>query len=132
MPRFCAVYPATLAVQSDVADQVAGALEPLEVSEDVRDRALLLATEAFSNAVEHSCAHDASLEVTIETWPLEPGGVAVRVTDTGVGFADLPDASLPDDPLAEGGRGLFLMHTLAQRVDYDEGGRRVTMEVRAS
>jgi serine/threonine-protein kinase RsbW len=128
MPRFRAAYPATLDVQSGVADRMADALGDMGVSEDVRDRALLLASEAFTNAVEHSCAHDARQTVTIEMWE-HAGGVRVRITDTGAGFDHLPDASLPADPLAEGGRGLYLIQTLAQQVTYDLDGRRVTMDL---
>jgi anti-sigma regulatory factor (Ser/Thr protein kinase) len=125
---FARTYSATLDVQSDVADDMEAALATISADEDVRDRAQLIATELFSNSVEHSCAYDASLHVTIEAWALEGGAVSIRVTDTGAGFDSLPGAELPDDPLAEGGRGLFLIDALAQKVTYEDRGRRVTAE----
>ncbi len=125
---FAQTYAATLDVQSDVADDVEAALATMSTDEDVRDRAHLIATELFSNSVEHSCAYDASQHVTVEAWALEDQGIAIRVTDTGAGFASLPEAGLPDDPLAEGGRGLFLIDALAQKVTHEDRGRRVTAE----
>ena len=125
---FAQTYPATLDVQSDVADDIEAALATISPDEDVRDRAHLIATELFSNSVEHSCAYDPRQHVTIEAWALSSGGIAIRVTDTGSGFDSLPDATLPDDPLAEGGRGLFLIDSLAQSVVHEDRGRRVTAE----
>ncbi len=126
MPRFERTYRASLDIQSDLADHVSDALETLCSDEDVRDRALLVATELFSNSVEHSCSYDPTKQVTVELWPLDGEGVAVRITDTGGGFSALPSAELPDDPLSEGGRGLFLIDALAQDVIHEDGGRRVT------
>ena len=125
---FAQTYPASLDVQSAVADDIEAALATMSPDEGVRDRAHLIATELFSNSVEHSCAYDASQHVTVEAWALEDGGVALRVTDTGAGFDSLPDAALPDDPLSEGGRGLFLIDALAQKVTHEDQGRRVTAE----
>ncbi|MFN2528776.1 MAG: ATP-binding protein [Candidatus Baltobacteraceae bacterium] len=68
-----------------------------------------------------------------------PGRVAIRVEwqeaspvlsvqDHGQGFA--PNFALPGDPLAESGRGLFLVSTLGQRVEVDSrGGRGTTVSV---
>jgi serine/threonine-protein kinase RsbW len=125
-------YSATLDVQSDVADEWAALLGPLSASEDVRDRALLIATELFSNSVEHSCAYDASQSVTIRAWKLPDDGIGMQVEDTGSGFDRLPDPDLPPDPLSEGGRGLFLLHQLTQRVVYKDAGRIVDVEFHAS
>lgn len=125
---FAQTYAATLDLQSQVADDIEAALATMSADEDVRDRAHLIATELFSNSVEHSCAYDASQHVTLEAWGLDDQGIAIRVTDTGAGFDSLPESSLPDDPFAEGGRGLFLIDALAQKVTHEDRGRRVTAE----
>jgi len=68
-----------------------------------------------------------------------PGRVAIRVEwhetspvlsvqDHGQGFA--PTFALPEDPLAESGRGLFLVSTLGRSVEVDScGGRGTTVSV---
>lgn len=69
-----------------------------------------------------------------------PGRVAIRVEwqdvypvlsvqDQGKGF--IPTFSLPDDPLAEFGRGLFLVSTLGRGVEVDSHrGRGTTVSVK--
>ena len=83
-------------------------------------QALELATvEGLNNAVEHGCAGrpDGRVQLSL-TW--EEGVIEARITDPGQ-FVPDPDATvaeLPDDPLAEGGRGAFLMHTLMDSVEH--------------
>jgi anti-sigma regulatory factor (Ser/Thr protein kinase) len=74
----------------------------------------LIASELCSNAVQH--APGAPGSIMLRTW-VEEDGVAVEVSDDG---ATLPppaviEPELPD-PEAEQGRGLFLVHELADDV----------------
>ena len=82
-------------------------------------QALELATvEGLNNAVEHGCAGipDGRVQLSL-TW--DEGVIEARITDPGH-FLPAPDAvvELPEDPLAEGGRGAFLMHTLMDSVEH--------------
>lgn len=71
-------------------------------------------SEALNNAIEHGCANDPSQSVWVRWWSVGKS-VWLETQDEGSG----PDAeqeenpTLPDDPLAEGGRGLFIIHNFA-------------------
>lgn len=81
----------------------------------------LAVTEAITNAIRHGCVeHPDGTVRTVWKWVDET--IEIRVTDPG-SFSPLSDAhSLPKNPLAESGRGLFLMSSVMDQVEH----RRVT------
>ncbi len=87
---------------------------------------ILLTSEAVTNAIEHGNAFDESKKVIIE-FKKTDSGAELWVEDEGAGF----ERSAVADPLAEehlfddGGRGLFLIEKMADKVLYEKGGRRV-------
>ena len=88
-------------------------------------RVVLAVGECVSNPVEHGTT-DGPLRLTHE---VSEHQTSVRVHDGGAGppGGQLEGASLPDDPLATGGRGLYIQRQLADRVAIDaDGGVRLT------
>ncbi|MDH4184143.1 MAG: ATP-binding protein [Nitrospinota bacterium] len=83
--------------------------------------------ELLINAIEHGCQNDASQNVDCEIEYL--GGARFRVTveDSGMGFdyASI-DWTLPGDPQQERRRGFGLVNTLADEVEFNEKGNRIT------
>ncbi|MGK0184550.1 MAG: serine phosphatase RsbU (regulator of sigma subunit)/anti-sigma regulatory factor (Ser/Thr protein kinase) [Verrucomicrobiales bacterium] len=81
-----------------------------------KDRSVwgLVFSEALSNAIRHGCQLDALLSVSVEWWVLN-GEVHLAITDPGNGppIESTETPTLPEDPLQEGGRGLFLIHEFA-------------------
>jgi len=71
-------------------------------------------TEALNNAIEHGSKNDPSKFITIRWWAHEKS-VWLETQDEGAGPDDImvTQPSLPEDPLAEGGRGLFIIHNFA-------------------
>jgi anti-sigma regulatory factor (Ser/Thr protein kinase) len=85
-------------------------------SNECREWELVLA-EAAGNAVVHSESESPlNIEATTTTT-----GVEVRVTDHGTGFEWPEKAALPEDDEAENGRGLFIIESLTDRVNYLRG-----------
>lgn len=78
----------------------------------------LAVTEALNNAIEHGAGGDATKSISIQ-WTWKDNLLAVVVRDPG---SYMPpegmSPELPEDPLAEGGRGTFLMHQLAAKVEH--------------
>ena len=71
-------------------------------------------TEAVNNAIEHGSNEDRSKQIAVRWWSTNQS-VWLETQDTGTG-PDLEkekNPTLPDDPLAEGGRGLFIIHNFA-------------------
>lgn len=100
-------YPSDPASVSKARAFVADALS--QVSEDVRDRAVLITSELATNAITHA-ASDFSV-----TAALRSGRIELAVTDTGGGTPQVRDAG-PMDPH---GRGLLILSSLADRWGVD-------------
>jgi serine/threonine-protein kinase RsbW len=85
-------------------------------------------TEALANAMLYGNGRDPSKRVRVEAH-LTPQAITIRVTDEGNGFDpdDVPDPTLPGNRQRGGGRGIFLIHKLMDRVEYNERGNSVTM-----
>lgn len=122
--------PSRYELLSPLADEVGAFLEEHVADEDLGYRALLLATEAVTNAMEHGNGLDSKLSVYFRL-DVSPDGVRITVEDQGPGFdpVEAPDAVTDDDPLSERHRGLFLMRSYAQEMRYENGGRRIVLNL---
>jgi anti-sigma regulatory factor (Ser/Thr protein kinase) len=84
----------------------------------------LVLTELIANVARHA---PGPLEVVLG-WTLT--GARLEVMDSGPGYAI--EAGLPDDPLSESHRGIFLIHAHASEVRVERrGGKNVTSVVLA-
>ena len=83
----------------------------------------LAVAEGLNNAVEHGCAGIANAQVVLRwSWTLEL--LRIEMIDPGRFVPPPSEASLPEDLLAEGGRGAFIMASMMDRVEHrltDEG-----------
>jgi anti-sigma regulatory factor (Ser/Thr protein kinase) len=77
----------------------------------------LAAAEALNNAVEHGSADRPEAEIVCR-WSWTDEVVRIEITDTGNYRPPSDEARLPDDPLAEEGRGAFLMMELVDSVEH--------------
>jgi anti-sigma regulatory factor (Ser/Thr protein kinase) len=79
--------------------------------------------EALANAMIYGNGRDPSKRVRVEV-ELDPERINVRVVDQGNGFDPtvVPDPTLPEHLEATGGRGLFLIRSLMDEVDFNECG----------
>jgi serine/threonine-protein kinase RsbW len=91
---------------------------------------VLLMSEAVTNAIEHGSAgaETQRVDVWLETTEAE---ARVIVEDEGGGFQreSVRDPLAPDNLMDDGGRGIFLMESMADDVTWSHGGRRVTLKV---
>ncbi|HET6567792.1 MAG TPA: ATP-binding protein [Rhodothermales bacterium] len=94
--------------------------------EDLAYRVVLLTTEAVTNAIEHGNALDPSKSVSVD---LHSDGdeIEVIVRDEGGGFnlKTLRDPLAEENLLNEGGRGIFLIRTMADAYSFGQDGREV-------
>jgi serine phosphatase RsbU (regulator of sigma subunit)/anti-sigma regulatory factor (Ser/Thr protein kinase) len=86
----------------------------LGLGDDEKEAWKLTFTEALNNAIEHGSQNEPNSKITIRWW-VSGSSIWMETEDCGKG----PDASkvenpqLPEDPLSEGGRGLFIIHSFA-------------------
>ncbi len=103
-------------------------IEEYHISPDKYDDMLISLTEAVTNAIRHGNRLDKRKFVHI-TFQVEEGEVRFRVMDEGEGFDyhNLPDPTAPENRVRCGGRGVFLMKQLCDRMRFKNNGSTVEM-----
>ncbi len=112
--------PCDLAAVREAARQLRAFLEQQGLNGTDLDAWELITAEAGNNAVEHTPPEALNIPVELGM-RVTPSDAELVVVDHTPGF-ELPDnPQLPDDPLSESGRGLFLMRALSDSVRYLRG-----------
>lgn len=108
----------SLSDASDMVMSVCGFLRDHGVGDDAfLDQLQLAAAEALNNAIEHGCDGVPGGEVHVAC-RLTPDAVRLTISDPSAFEGWTGEAALPDDPLAEGGRGRFLMQQMTDHVEH--------------
>ncbi len=100
----------------------------LGVNEDFYGNVLIAVTEAVNNAINHGNKCDSHKKVKVVVGNTD-ADIVFEVADEGSGFdfENLPDPTAPENIEMEHGRGIFLMKNLADSVEFDNGGKSVTI-----
>lgn len=98
------------------------------ISPDLHGNILISLTEAVTNAIIHGNKKDSNKTVEIKLSKLG-NKIAIRVSDEGTGFdyRNLPDPTQPENITKIGGRGVFLMHQLSDRLSFHNNGSTIEM-----
>ena len=117
------------AAVAPAVERVIEAVRDARLSEDQVHNLAVAVAEALSNAAVHGNAlrPDARVEVIVRV--VVAKRATVEVKDSGRGF-DIGAISDPTDSsriLTPGGRGVFLMRRLVDRLDYSDAGSRVRL-----
>jgi serine phosphatase RsbU (regulator of sigma subunit)/anti-sigma regulatory factor (Ser/Thr protein kinase) len=87
------------------------------LSSEICAQVELATVEGINNAIEHGCDGIPNARVRLR-WSWTDDILEVRIYDPGVFVSGAVEAILPEDVLAEGGRGGFLMATLMDSVEH--------------
>jgi serine/threonine-protein kinase RsbW len=101
----------------------------LGISDEVYGKILISTVEAVNNAILHGNRGDSSKKVTVVV--SSDGNIFdVTVTDEGEGFSylDIPDPTDPKNIENLHGRGVFIMKSLADSIEYNSTGNEVRMK----
>lgn len=100
----------------------------LSVNEDYYGNVLIAVTEAVNNAIMHGNEQNAKLNVDLAVGDKETD-FCFSVQDYGKGFDfdHLPDPTAPENIEKENGRGIYLMRSLAEEVEFNDNGRNVSI-----
>ena len=120
--------PSEYAAVSKVETLVDKVCNDLGVQEDFYGNVLIAVTEAVNNAIQHGNLFNNELEVSVSVGD-KSEEFCFSVLDQGKGFDfnNLPDPTSPDNIEKENGRGIFLMKSLADEVEFDNEGRSVNI-----
>jgi serine/threonine-protein kinase RsbW len=99
-----------------------------KVNEDHYGNILVAITEAVNNAIYHGNKAKPGKKIHV-TFASSPQSIMFTVRDEGEGFdfKHLPDPTDPKNLEKPTGRGVFLMHRLADDVKFSEKGRCVSL-----
>jgi serine/threonine-protein kinase RsbW len=114
-----------------IQDRVVQAAETLGYSSSAQFALRLAIEEAIINAFKHGHAGlDSKTPIHVH-FEVDARRIFVAVEDQGPGFTpeDVPDPTLDENLERPSGRGLILMRAYMTRVDYNDRGNRVEMEL---
>ncbi len=99
-----------------------------DLHSDVYGKLLLAVVEGVNNAIVHGNKMDKSKDVII-SYVVDKEKVEFTIMDQGEGFdySNVPDPTKPENLEKTHGRGIFLMHHLADEIDFDNNGSIVKM-----
>jgi serine/threonine-protein kinase RsbW len=100
----------------------------IHLSEDQRDNLSIAVTEAVGNAIVHGNKKDPNKNVEI-VFQIQEDQIRVSVTDEGPGFEldQLADPLDPENVMKESGRGIFILQTLMDDVDFTFSSKGTTI-----
>ncbi|MCL5020491.1 MAG: ATP-binding protein [Bacteroidetes bacterium] len=105
----------------------------LGISESEEHNLLVATSEAVNNAISHGNKNDPEKNVTLDV-DYEGCEIVITVEDEGGGFnpEDLPDPLAPENLLKPSGRGIHIMKSLMDRVDFTftRRGTKTTMRLK--
>ena len=112
----------------EVCRQILPKLEDYDFSKEDIFATHLALEEAFSNAITHGNKMDPGKEIRID-YSLYPDKVEISVTDQGDGFKPeaIPDPRFGKKLYEPDGRGLLLMQSYMDVVEFNERGNSVYM-----
>ena len=117
-----------------VVDKIADGITELLDFEDVdRDAVAISVIEACTNAIQHG--HRTNTEKRVEiSFTIDNDSLTIVIEDHGSGFTPLSaEEQTPPDLLATRGRGIYIMRSMMDEVDFDfSNGTRVLLVKRRS
>ncbi|MBC6995837.1 ATP-binding protein [Neolewinella lacunae] len=118
--------PSNISKVEKYVDQIA---DRFKLDQEKHASLMLSLTEAVTNAIIHGNKQDRTKTVSIRLAQTR-SGLAIRVTDQGCGFdyRQIPDPTSPERICECGGRGVFLMNQLCDKMRYINGGSTVEMQ----
>lgn len=129
-------YSATKIIQSEknavceVEPLLFALKEQINFSEETFFNVLVAITEAVNNAVRHGnkCDPEKQVFLSIHSYAQK---VVFVVRDQGVGFdpGEIDDPRKPENLLKEGGRGIFIIRSIADDVKIDNSGNGTVMTI---
>ena len=127
------IIESDLSQQREIQKRILDAVEEAGFTSDSVFAVKISLEEALINAIKHGNKLDPKKKVRIEA-SVSPSETEIIIEDEGPGFdrADVPDPTAEENLLKCSGRGILLMETYMDQVEYTKSGRRVRMIKRNS
>jgi len=113
---------------SEVEQLIDVVCEDLKLNEDNYGNILIAVTEAVTNAIIHGNKSNPVKTVCVSVDSLKQEVVFIIVDEGGgFDFTNLPDPIAPENIEKPNGRGIFLMKNLSDKVEFFDGGSKVSI-----
>ncbi|TAG56202.1 MAG: ATP-binding protein [Cytophagales bacterium] len=121
-------FPSTIENINLVENFITEAKEKFHISEMMYGNIMVAVTESVNNAIIHGNHQDENKKVFL-SFAIDKNKLAATVIDEGNGFdfEHLPDPTAPENINKIGGRGVFLIKNLSDKVLFHDGGKVVEM-----
>jgi serine/threonine-protein kinase RsbW len=122
------VIPGLPSRLEQVCDAVLSQASENNYTEDEIFAIHLAIQEAFANALKHGNCDDPEKTITVE-YSITPKRVDISVTDQGSGFKpeEVPDPRCDENIYKTFGRGVLMMRSYMDKVEYNDPGNSVHM-----
>lgn len=113
---------------NELEDYLQKVMYQVNINPSCFPKILISLTEAVNNAIIHGNKNDEQKDVVV-MYKSEESGVAFTVRDEGIGFdpKSIPDPTSIEKIECCGGRGVFIMSQLSDRIDFRQNGTEVEM-----
>ena len=126
--------PSDVNIISPFVDQLGRFISKYRIAEGDHVEIELALREALVNAVVHGNQENPQKRVYVNCRCTLDGQVSIRIEDEGNGFEHeaVSDPTSPDNRLRTHGRGIYLIRTLMDHVEFEQGGSVVHIHKRAN
>ena len=126
--------PSDVNIISPFVDQLMRFISRFRMAEGDNVEIELALREALVNAVVHGNQENPRKRVYVNCRCTLDGQVSIRIEDEGTGFdhTAVPDPTSPANRLRTHGRGIYLIRTLMDEVEFEQGGSVVHIRKRAN
>jgi serine/threonine-protein kinase RsbW len=120
--------PSDIRYIKKISKEILELLQRQGVDKSVQFDVRLAVEEAVRNAIEHGHQYDKKLPITV-SYAVAEDRIEIEVEDRGKGFdvKQIPDPRTEEHIMKEGGRGVFLIYRLMDKVQYNKKGNKVKM-----
>jgi len=124
-------FPSDIKYLEKAEKKIVQAAQECSFDESDTDDICIAATEIINNAIHHGNQDDKDKKVTLFI-DVDDDSFRIAVKDEGDGFDPeaIKDPLSPENLLSEGGRGIYLVHSLMDKVEYNtfDDGSEVVIE----
>jgi serine/threonine-protein kinase RsbW len=115
----------------EVSSKILEQLKIRGVNEDTLFDIRLCVEEVVRNAIQHGSLDGSNAKVRIR-YGISGGVFTIEVEDQGAGFdhGNVPDPTREENIMKGGGRGVYLVRHLMDKVEYNDKGNRVKLTKR--
>ena len=112
-----------------IQERIIGLLEGRSYSDHDLFGVRLALEEALVNAIKHGNGMDPGKQVHVDC-SFTDDRVTIVIEDEGTGFdvTDVPDPTMEENLDKPGGRGIMLMRSFMNQVEYNDAGNRLVLE----